>query len=321
MVFERIITTKKLIHNASYSLFLGVLFTIIAFATSYVLFYRIASHQFIGICTILFTVILALPTVYYLLKYETREEIIGKAPFFQRHRAISDFFIYFFIGVFITLFILSLISPSLVFSEENLYGRETGINLAIAEHLEGIPPPPIPQQQNEIVMIFENNLIVMLICFALSFFYGSGALLILILNASIFASALARVILIQSGKAAGFLPSTSLIACNLGIMFFHMIPEVGSYLLAAIAGGVLSKAIVREKFSYKKFWPVLKSSIFLLIFAIIILLFAAIIEVKISKFLFMLNVCINNKVIILIITAIIVIGVILFEYWRKSKSR
>ncbi|MBD3259891.1 hypothetical protein GF371_04655 [Candidatus Woesearchaeota archaeon] len=319
MVFERIITTRKIIHNSSYSLMLGVLFTVIAFATSYVLFYRIAAHHFIGISTILFTVVLTLPTIYSLFKYETREEIIGKASFFQKNRAIIDFFIYFFIGVFITLFIIALMNPTVVFAEENLYGRETGINLAIAEKLEGIPPPPTPQQQNEIVMIFENNLIVMLICFALAFFYGSGALLILILNASVFASALARVILTQAGKAAGFVPASSLIACNLGIMFFHMIPEVGSYLLAAVAGGILSKAILREKesFSFKSL-PVFKNSIILLVLAIIILLFAAIIEVKISKLLFMMNVCISYRLVILIITAAIVIGVILLEYKRKK---
>lgn len=318
MVFERIITTRKIILNSSYSLMLGVLFTLIAFATSYVLFYRIAAHQFIGISTILFTIILALPTIYALFKYETREEIIAKASFFQRNKAIIDFFIYFFIGVFITMFIIALMNPTVIFSEENLYGRETGINLAIAEKLEGIPPPPIPQQQNEIVMIFENNLIVMLICFALAFFYGSGALLILILNASIFASALARVVIIQSGKAAGFLPASSLIACNLGIMFFHMIPEVSSYLLAAIAGGILSKAIIREKFEIKKFMPILKNSIILLVLAIIVLLFAAIIEVKISKALYIMGVCTSSRITILLITAAIVIGVVVFEFKRRK---
>ena len=64
MVVEELFKTKWAEKRPSYSLYLGVLLTIISFVTSYLIFNKTPS--FIGISTILFTVILALinaPTV------------------------------------------------------------------------------------------------------------------------------------------------------------------------------------------------------------------------------------------------------------------
>ena len=98
-----------------------------------------------------------------------------------------------------------------------------------------------------------------------------------------------------------------------------MIPEVTGYLLAAIAGGVLSHAFVREKIGGKNFKIVLIDSIVLLIAAILFLIIAAFIENEISKKLFTSNVCTESKYIILIVLGLIIIGIILFEILRKKK--
>ena len=101
-------------------------------------------------------------------------------------------------------------------------------------------------------------------------------------------------------------------------MFFHLIPEVGSYLLAAIAGGVLGKAILKEKLWSKRFFRIVKDAVILMVLSVIVLYIGAIIEIMISKQLFSLDVCAGNKTIIMLIAAVFVVGVVLFEMLRRN---
>jgi ribose/xylose/arabinose/galactoside ABC-type transport system permease subunit len=61
-----------------------------------------------------------------------------------------------------------------------------------------------------------------------------------------------------------------------------MIPEVSGFLLAAIAGGVVSRAFASEKFMSKGFKNVLKDASVLLIIAIAFILVAAFLETFVS---------------------------------------
>ncbi|MAE42783.1 hypothetical protein CMO93_03355 [Candidatus Woesearchaeota archaeon] len=323
MVVEELFKTRWAEKRPAYSVFLGVILTIIAFITSYALFRQ--TPHFIGISTILFIVILVIPTVNKLFDREEKLEVKEKLSFFVKHEHIIDFFIYFFIGVFIVLFVIALIVPHMVFSEQQLYNIQSNVQKKVdvqkeeggrIRHLP--PPPPFGTKKDEMVRIFKNNMYVMVIAFILSVFYGTGALFLITLNASIFAFALANVVRIYL-PSAGFLSAYSFTLCNLGIMFFHMIPEVAGYLLAAIAGGVLSHAFLREKIGGKNFRIVLLDSIVLLIAAIVILVMAAIIEIQISKKLFTENVCIESQFVVILITILVVIGIIVFEFIRKTK--
>ncbi|MCK4589824.1 MAG: stage II sporulation protein M [Nanoarchaeota archaeon] len=304
MVFEQLFTPEKITQHPEYSLYLGIIYSLLSFITSYLLFINIPS--FIGVSTLLFTVILTIPIAVKLFQYEEKLELKQKS-FFKRHKVITDFFIYFFIGVFIVFFVLSLAWPDKVFSQNHLYGTTPN-------QITGSLPIP---DSILISAIFKNNLFVMLIAFALSLFYGSGALFLIILNASIFASALAT--LVRTTAPAGtFLTKYSFTACNLGIMFFHMIPEVSAYLLAAIAGGVLSKAIMKEKFLSPNFIKILKNSGLLLLIALTVLFVATIIEVKLSKKLFLAHICTTHMNSIIFIALAILIGIIVLEMSRKK---
>ncbi len=295
-------------------MFLGIVFCLIAFFTSYFLFKNIPN--LIGISTIMLTVIISLPSVNKLLEVEEKVEEKGKKSFFKEHEAIFDFYIYFFIGVFIVLFVVAGLTPKFVFSEQQMYGIKE-IQPALEE---GIPPPPGFGNEYKVVSLFEHNFYVMAICFLLSLFYGSGALFLIILNASIFASALANAIRVYAPSTLNFVTTYSFMGCNVGIMFFHMIPEVAGYLLAAIAGGVLSKAMLKHKYMSKKFKRVVKDSVILLIVAIIILLLAAFIEVHVSEQLFTENVCVNSVASMIGYTLFAIIFIIVLEIIRKRKK-
>ena len=252
------------------------------------------------------------------LVWEEKIETRKKKSFFKEHERIIDFFIYYFIGVFVVFFVIATINPGWVFSEEQLYGEPTiEINTR-----PGLPPPPSEGVQKEIFKIFRNNFYVMMISFVLSLLYGSGALFLIILNSSIFASKLVQVIRAQILSSYDFIQTFSLISCNFGILFFHMLPEMGAYLVAAISGGVLSKAVIREKFMSKKFLLVIKDSVLLLFLSIVLLMISAFLEIKVSKELFIGNICIKNISLILVSTISLVFAVILAEWIRmRNKKR
>ena len=304
--------SKRISKHPEYPLYIGVVITLLSFITSWLLFRRVPN--FISISTLMFTVVLSVPIVAGLFTYEEKE-VRKRESFFRKHRVIIDFFVYFFIGVFFTLFILALIFPGKILSESQFRGEPSQIEKTISTQYKNLPPPPsIPQV--EISGIIKNNLYVMTIAFILSLFYGAGALFLVVLNASIFASALADIVRLKI--PSGFLSSYAFMGCQFGVMFFHMLPEVAGYLFAAIAGGVMSKAVVKEKWMSKQFFKVLQDAFAMLAIGIVLIITAGIIEILISKKLFKLGVCLTNTLTLLVIFAIIIISVVIFEVYRRK---
>jgi len=327
MVVEKLFKGKWTERKVLYSLILGVIFSLLGFFTSFLLFK--GTPNFIGITTVIFTVLISIPSINKLFEQEEMIETKGKKSFWKEHEGIIDFFQYFFLGVFLVFFIIGLINPNFILSEKHLFGAETDtgtIKKLDSTKSKLSPPPPPPTFQAientrffslDFFRIFKNNIYVMVIAFILSLFYGSGAIFLIVLNGSIFASELVKVI--TSTLTTNLVGIYAFVGCNLGIMFFHMVPEVGSYLIAAIAGGVLSKAIIKEKFMSERFKKVLKDSILLLTLSFIVLFFAALIEVKISKLLFKADVCINSKLVIITSFVLVVFIFLLYELFRKEK--
>ncbi len=64
--------------------------------------------------------------------------------------------------------------------------------------------------------------------------------------------------------------------------FAHGLPEIIAYFVAGLAGGILSFAIMKEKFGSKAFRKISLDAANLVVFAIIILILAALIEVFVS---------------------------------------
>ena len=313
MVVEELFKASWAEKRPAYSLFLGVFFTLLSFLTSFLLFRD--TPNFIGISTILFIVILVVPTINKLFDIEEKIEVKENLNFFRKHEHIIDFFVYFFIGVFLVLFLIALLKPNMVFSQQQLYSLKS----TVISDGRRLPPPPLEARDSEqIAKLFKNNLYVMGIAFVLSLFYGAGALFLITLNASIFASAIAGAV---SGTFAkiGLVSGALYAVCNLGIIFLHMIPEVSGYLLAAIAGGVLSHAFIREKIGSKNFKIVLKDAFILLFISAIVLIIAAVTENEISRKLLISDSCSKSAWIIAALLSLIIFIIVVFEILRIKK--
>jgi len=129
----------------------------------------------------------------------------------------------------------------------------------------------VPVQGLDIVMgVFTSNLLVALLCVGLSFFYGAGAIFLVILNASVFASFMAWVIRSTSTLQAGF------------AIMIHLIPEIIGFVLASIAGATLSWAILDERFGTRKSANVMRNAGMMLVVSTLFLLCGAIMEVYVT---------------------------------------
>jgi uncharacterized membrane protein SpoIIM required for sporulation len=123
--------------------------------------------------------------------------------------------------------------------------------------------------------ILFNNIKVLFLSLILAFFYGAGAIFILVWNASVM------------GFVIGNLAKNSLGLIGLPVAFtkyfVHGIPEMLSYLIAALAGGIIYTAIWRgDFFNKEKNKKIIFDAAVLFLISVILLVFAALIEVYIS---------------------------------------
>ena len=124
--------------------------------------------------------------------------------------------------------------------------------------------------------LFEKNISVVLITFVLAIFYGAGANFLVAFNASVFAAFLVFVI-----DYASKITGNTLL--TIGVFLIHLIPEITGFFLAALAGSLLSRAILVEKFGTKGFSNILKDSAVLLLLASLLILLGSYLEVYVSS--------------------------------------
>jgi uncharacterized membrane protein SpoIIM required for sporulation len=63
----------------------------------------------------------------------------------------------------------------------------------------------------------------------------------------------------------------------------HLITEAAAYIMAAISGGIVSKAVIMEKPFSERFTKVIQDSLVIFVVAILLLLIAAYVESNITQ--------------------------------------
>lgn len=223
--------------------------------------------EYAGVIIPLFITIAMTPLIYNIFSIEedierkkARKEI--KLNFMQRHGETIWLFTLFFIGNFLAIFFIAIISPESFLA--STFSPQISAIEAIAPSTTAALAPPTLE------LIIWNNLRVMVFSFLLSFLIGTGALFILSWNASILAIYLGA--FIRKGLYDQFLLRT------VGIIP-HAPIEIGAYFLAGIAGGILSVGIIRERLKSKAFFLVFKDSLIMLFLAVLAVIIGAFVEV------------------------------------------
>jgi stage II sporulation protein M len=273
MVLEALIDPVNAEKTPSKLFLYGFIYATIALVLSLWIFREEAS-----IVMVLLTVIACIPIMYSTIKYEESKDsrIHDERLLIKEHGKALKAFTYLFLGILAGYTLGYLLLPESMVAD--LFNSQlktiARINGGITGQIIG---------GDIFVSILANNLKVLLFCLIFAIFYGAGAIFILAWNASVIAA------------AVGMFVKTKILS---SISYFHVVPlallrymthgifEIFAYIIAGLAGGIISVAVIKHEFGSEKFRHVMKDSVDLIILAVLVLFLAALIEVYITPVMF-----------------------------------
>lgn len=237
-----------------------------------------------GILVVIFTVMACMPFVYYIIKLEEEKdiEITENGKLMKEHTKALYAMIWMFLGFVLAFSIWYLVLPNSAGQNFNFQiktfcaiNSPNNYDYCVQQH--GVPAlTGSVTSSNAIFSIFTNNIYVLIFTILFSLVFGAGAIFILVWNASVIAAAIGIF-------AKGYV--TNLPMAILRYMI-HGIPEIGAYFVGALAGGIISVAIIRKDLRGDGTWKILQNSLLLVLVAIGILVVAALMEVYLTPLLF-----------------------------------
>ncbi len=241
--------------------------------------------RYSGILIVTFTVMFSMPFIYYVIKYEEEKDIKAKGflMMLREHSKALTAFMWLFLGFVVAFsFFYVVMSSTQSFRAQIetycLINRPANFNDCVSEYGVKATTKTVAYATNKekLFIIFANNIYVLIFTLVFSLIFGAGAIFVLAWNASVIAA------------AVGIFTRKSLVDMPLGIARYmvHGIPEIGAYFVGALAGGIVSVAIIKHEVNSDRFWDILQDALNLIIVAVIILFLAALVEVFITPSLF-----------------------------------
>lgn len=246
-------------------LLLGIIYGFLGTVSALMLF-----PNYVSIMSFAFTSILLIPSIGAMIKRE--ENIVAKErhfslrTLFTDHKDIMRLYVLIFVGIFIAYFAIGALTTNAYVS--NFFGAQLKV-AGIAGEATNIG--------GEFIGILLNNLVVLAICFVLSLAYGAGSIMFIVWNASVW------------GIVFGYFIRQSIVFAEINPFIYfmkifipfmpHMVTEAASYIVAAIVGGVIAKAIIREKLWSKQFYHILEDGALLAFAGFLLVVLAGVIEV------------------------------------------
>lgn len=246
MVLEHIFPESWLEKKFGLAFFIGSGFSVIG-----ILLARLLFGANSGLASVIFASLLIIPSLYKLFKdeekLEEKEKIFSLKKLYVDNKKLIHAYLGIFLGVFFTYYIIAFMSASFGWDALNIFKEQLFLDPAIM----GRATYSFPTFWS----ILANNWWVLLACFFLSLLTGNGATFFVAWNASAWGAIFgmraigASVILGKSSLAVGGLMTL--------ITLPHILLEGGSYILAGIAGAVISRDIVSESKEMKTFLKIL----------------------------------------------------------------
>jgi uncharacterized membrane protein SpoIIM required for sporulation len=257
MVLEKLISLRAALNKPWMMFAVGGVVSVACLLVALLVF-----GESIGMFTSFLITIAMAPFMANLLRYEeatTEEEFKQRKTLsiIHRHSDMLSVYTSFFLGMIFTMSIIFLMLPTA--TVEHIFNDQISeiqiirggfLNMSIFER------------------ILINNISVLIITFLFSFLFGAGAVFILSWNASVLATAIGL-----ASKSIGGLKGMPL---AIMVFFPHGSLEILAYFIGAIAGGIVSAAVTRDRSKY--FWPVIGDSGKFLAVAIVFLVLGAVIE-------------------------------------------
>jgi uncharacterized membrane protein SpoIIM required for sporulation len=263
MVFEEIYPKQLLERHVLFAFILGIAISAIGIGFAVVIFPE--DPALVGVA---FTSIMLVPTINSIIGDQLKVESSKYRflSFLSVHWRILLIYALLFLGVFFSFAFFSLFLPNIAVN--HLFETQVAVrygNVGGAILNDALFPT-----------ILSNNLLVMIIIFLTALLIGDGGLFLLVWNASVWGTLFA--ILAKTASAVSGKDPMIYFILVLVSVFPHMMIEALGYFTAAASGGIISKAFVKEKGVDQDFRLVLVHSLFLLIFAVIIVFIGAYVE-------------------------------------------
>jgi len=285
-MFEILLSPKKAERRPWEMFFVGLFYASLSvFLVQWIFGKDPVLAKYSGVLIVTLTVIFSLPFMYFTIKYEEKKDLKEDNSFklLREHSKaiVALCFLFFgFIVAFSALFLIFGASPNfraqietfcIINQPANFDACVTGHGIEKSRGLSGFAT-----NTERLFMIFSNNIYVLIFTIIFSLIFGAGAIFILAWNATVIAAAI------------GIFAKSKLINLPIAIARYmiHGFPEIAAYFVGALAGGIISIAVIRREFKEDKFWDILQDSLNLIIAAVIILIVAALIEVFITPILF-----------------------------------
>jgi len=274
MVLESIINPLKAEKRPWEMFFIGFVYSSLAVFLSLWIF-----KQHSSLVMVFLTVMACLPLVYNTIKLEEGKDIVieKEAVLLKEHSKALSFLMFLFLGITISLTLWYIVLPT--DTTQLLFSVQTKTIAEINTQITG----NAVQHFQLFTKIFFNNIKVMIFCLLFSFIYGVGAIFILTWNASVISAAIGNYLRSNISTVSSYFVIAPLALLR---YLIHGIPEILAYFTAGLAGGIISIAVIRHDFGSKKFEHIVLDSTDLIILAILVLVFAAAVEVYITPILF-----------------------------------
>jgi uncharacterized membrane protein SpoIIM required for sporulation len=243
--------------------------------------------KYSGILVVTFCVMFSIPFMYFAIKNEEEKDIESKEGFvglLEEHGKALLYFMFLFLGFIVAFSFVYIAFPNGAINFK--VQIETFCMINKPAHFNDCVTGYIGDKTSKTTMfltakdkifnIFANNIYVLIFTLIFSLVFGAGAIFILAWNASVISAAI------------GIFAKSNIANLPMGMMRYmiHGIPEIGSYFAGALAGGMISIAIINHEAKSEKFWVILQDSLNLVILAVVLLFLASLIEVFITPAIF-----------------------------------
>ncbi len=275
MVLENLTDFSVVGKNWGKTLVFGFLVSTVSLVTAGIIF-----PPAIGLVALFLTSAAAFPLIN--KAYETEEDldVYSAAGFLERHTGVLKIYSGFFFGVLLATSVVYFAVDQERAADIFRFQLSALNSVEISGRATGSPAG-----QGAFNTILVNNLRVALVSFLISVIFGAASVFIISWNASVIAVFVGILAKASTASFASYgvfsAPLTFAVGfvSGVGSIAVHGIPEIMSYFVAGLAGGVISVGITKEKLSSARFMKVFKDGILLLVAAVFMIFVAAAIEV------------------------------------------
>ncbi len=282
MVLEAILNPLTAVKRPWETFIIGIVYSSAAIFLSLWIF-----EEYASLVMVFLTVMASIPLFYKTMKAEEEKDglISSERQLLKEHTKAVLFLLVLFLGLTVAFSFWYTFLPSDI--SNNVFKVQTQTIASLNQQVTASVA-----KLNLLNKIFLNNIKVMIFCILFSFIYGSGAIFILSWNASVIGAAAGNFIrthlasyvdAVGISKVAAYFQVVSLSVLRYAI---HGIPEIAAYVIAGLAGGILSVAVVKHEFGNKNFEKILLDTSDLILISVFVLFIAALLEVYITPLFF-----------------------------------